>query len=559
MPSVRTLLVLILFALSARPAPSAPVEADHPVYAFLRKLQMRGVVAPGGLATLPRPKEEIAALLDEAEASPRLHPLEKARIVLFRKQLNLAPPAEAGYRGRFRPLTYSDSDAYVSAGLEYFTGGYAQDSIPKAQAYAFGSLNATVEGAYKRKLQFVSTAGIAMERSHYPRFVENYDPQRGLPYNTDREGKAGKPRSVSTMDAFRTVVGWRDEDVRLELGSDWNQWGPGVWQHAFLSQRPWQWVQDSLPGDDSSQFPGTPYPGRYRRGFRYPGEGAPMTQARAGYRLGWLEYTKVVGARQGLWTDSSAYMVAHRLEARPWPFLGIGLQELVVTAGRSLDWTYVIPLVPLKFAEHELGDRDNSSMGFDVEALWAGRGRAYGELLLDDFSGWDPEFWGNKFAFTVGAEAVDFPFAGSLLQAEYSRVEAWTFTHTRLDGQLQHFGGLLGSSLPPNSHALHLAWEQPLPAAFDVRLEYLFMQRDAASRGSSIFDHHIDALDGSTKSFLGGVVETRNAITLAGTWRFDRFVELRAAAGFLSVDNWKSRQGSSLSWPTASGEVYLRY
>jgi hypothetical protein len=549
------LLALILAAVGVEALRAAPVEASHPVYAFLRRMEMRGLVPPGRLSTLPRAKEEIAAMLDAADGSGRLRPREKSDLELYRKMLDLAPTDSS----RFHPLVYADSNTSAAGRIEYFTGGYAQDSIPHARAFAFGSLNATVEGAYKKRLQFVSSAGIGMERSRYPRFVENYDPSRGMPYNTDREGKAGIPRSVSTMDAFRTVVGYRDESLRFEVGSDWNQWGPGIWQHAFLSQRPWFWVQDSLPPDDSSHFAGTPYPGRYRRGYRYPGEAAPMTQARMAFRLGWLEYTKVVAERQGLFTDSAAHVIAHRLEARPWSFLGIGVQEMVATAGRPLDWTYAIPLVPLKYAEHQLGDRDNAAVGVDAEVLWAGRGRAYGELFLDDFSGFDLNFWGNKFAFMLGAEAVDLPIAGSLLQIEYARVEPWTFTHTGVDNQLQHFGALLGSSLPPNSHALHVAWQQTLPFALEARLEYVFMQRDAASRGSSVFDFHNDAVDGTTKEFLGGVVETRNEVNLGVTYRWDRFVQLDGSAGYLDVENWKSRRGASISWPSVSGEIRLRY
>src|SRR6185436_7570429 len=109
--------------------------------------------------------------------------------------------------------------------------------------------------------------------------------------------------------------------------------------------------------------------------------------------------------------------------------------------------------------------------------------------------------------FTVGAEAVELPFEGSVLQAEYSRVEPWTFTHRQIDDQLQHYGALVGSSLPPNSHALHLAWEHALPKALDLRLEYLFLQRGLGDRGSSVFDWHSDVADSRTKTFLGGTVE----------------------------------------------------
>lgn len=545
----------LIFA-TARAVLATPVDIANPVYDFLRRLEMEGRIKPGYLNTLPLAKSEVGALLQEAQShADALTAWEKARLDGYREAFGLMESRD----GRFHPLGYRDSSFQVGIRGQSFNGGYIEDSIPRAQTHAFGSLFGTIEGSYKDRIQFLSTAGSGQERSLHERFTETYNPARGMPYNTDREGKSGIPRTVSTFDAFRTVVGYEEPDARLEFGTDWNQWGPGVWQHAFLSQRPWFWVQDSLPASDSAGFEGTPLAGRYRRGYRYPGESAPMTQMRMAIRMGKFSYTKVVAQRTGLWSDSLAHLVAHRLEYRPWGFLGLGMQEMIVTAGRTMDWTYIIPLVPLKYTEHELGDRDNAAVGMDAEVLLAGRGRVYGELLVDDFSGWDLDFWGDKFAYSLGAEAIGFPFAASRVQVEYAHVEPWVFTHRVPDDQMQHFGALLGSSLPANSHAVHAAWEHPLRFDLDLRLEYAFMQRDAASRGSSPFDVHETDRDGTQKVFLGGIVETRHALDLSGTWRWRRFVEFRGSLGYLEVENWKSEEGKSLSSPTLSGELILRY
>ena len=450
-----------------------PVDIANPVYDFLRRLELEGRIRPGCLGALPLPKSQVTALLREAgSGSAGMPDWEAKRLEGFREEFGLAESRD----GRYHPLVYRDSAFRVAISAESYNGGFLRDSLPRAMTHGFGSISGAIEGSYRENLQFISNAGSGQERSWHERATENYDPGRGLPYNTDRTGKAGIPRTASTFDAFRTVAGYESEGFRLEFGNDWNQWGPGIWQHAFLSRKPWFWVQDSLAASDSAGFKGSPQAGRYRRGYRYPGETAPMTQLRMGFRLGKFAYTKVVAERTGLWADSLAHMVAHRLEYRPWGFLGIGLQEMVMTAGRSLDWTYAIPLVPLKYAEHELGDRDNAAVGVDAEALWAGHGRVFGELLLDDFSGWDLEFWGAKYAYSAGAEAVGWPFPAARLQIEYAHVEPWVFTHGVRGDQMQHFGALLGSALPPDSHALRAAWEQAVRFDLDLRLEYAFMQ-----------------------------------------------------------------------------------
>jgi len=534
---------------------AVPVDIGSPVYPFLHRLELEGRIAPGHLTTLPIAKSEAASLLEQASRSEGLPDWERRRLDGFREEFGGLDSKD----GRLHRLGFRDSSFRVAIGAEDFSGVYVADSLPKARTYGFGVLTAKAEGDFKEHLQFLTYANAGQERSLHERFVENYDPQRGQPYNTDRLGKQGVPRTEGTFDAFRTVIGYEQTGLRAEFGADWNQWGPGLWQHATLSRQPWFWVQDSLPPNDSAGFLGTPNPGRYRDGYRRPGEAAPMTQARLSVRAGRFLYTKVIAQRTGLWSDSLAYLIAHRLEWRPVDRIGLGISEMVATGSRPLDWTYVIPLVPLKYAEHELGDRDNSALSADIEVLLPGHARVFGELFLDDWSGWDLDFWGDKYAFSLGGEIAGFPLAGSLLQIEYARVEPWLFTHRMQGRQFQNFGALLGSSLPPDSHALRAAWEHALGADLDLRLDYAFMQRNAVDRGTSIFDWHNDALDGTLKEFLGGTVETRNAISAGATWRWRRFVELSGAAGWMWVEDWKSQPGESLSAPTLSTELTLRY
>ncbi len=116
-----------------------------------------------------------------------------------------------------------------------------------------------------------------MERDHNAHFTggDNYDPQNGLPYNVNNEGLTNFSPYVSTFDAFRLVAGVGDSKLRLEAGQDWDEWGPGHWQHTTLSTHPYFWDSDSLAASPAVGFNGTQSPGSYRRGYRYPGEGPP--------------------------------------------------------------------------------------------------------------------------------------------------------------------------------------------------------------------------------------------------------------------------------------------
>lgn len=529
-----------------------PIEVQSPVYDFLRRGEAMGLVPLGFTSTLPKDRREILAALQSLEAQTS-DTWMKQSADRFRSELDWA---ERQNRSR---LIYRDSNAVGGAQVDYLTEGAWQDSLPRPQGYAFGSFAVGVAGTYRDRIYLLSQAFLGQERSRVDRFRENYNAGEGMPYNTDREGKAGIARGVSTFDGFRTVMGYGDGHARVELGQDWNAWGPGVFQHATLGARPWFWVQDSLPASDSVGYAGTVHPGGYRRGYRNSGEAAPLPQGRLTLQVGSLEYTKVVAQRTGLDTDSAAWLIAHRLVWRALPKLAIGATEMVALAGRSPDLVYMIPLVPLKYAEHELGDRDNIALSLDVNAVLPGRVRAYGEILLDDYSGFPLDFWGNKLAFTLGANVIDPGLSRTDFTVEASQVGPWLFSHHHRDTQMQSYGALLGSSLPPDSRSLRLQAIHHWNAAWDWNVDYAYLERSVGVREASLFSVHIDSLDGNRTRLLHDRVEMRHAWTASATWRPTRYLTLFGLLGGLWVKDWKGEIGLDLASPLAEGRLVISY
>jgi hypothetical protein len=287
-----------------------------------------------------------------------------------------------------------------------------------------------------------------------------------------------------------------------------------------------------------------------------------MPQVRLAFRGGTFSYVKAVAQRDGILEDGTASVIAHRLEWRPRPWLALGGTELASIGGRVPEPVHWLPLVPLKFMEHQVRDLDNLALSADVELVRRGLGRLYGELYLDDFSGPPFGFWGNKFAWTVGAEWID-PFRplglGGALRVEFAHVDPWVFTHHLPDRQHQHGGALYGSRLPANAHALWVEAEADLPFGLAGSLQWTFQQRDLRTRGSSPFDVFLAGIDNREKDFLGLHPETRNQVTLDLTWSWRRHVAFTAGAGLLAVDDWKGRAGKSLISPSLLGELIVRY
>ncbi len=540
-------------------APMAqPIEAGHPVYPFLRSLEVKKAIPSLPLGSLPLSKREVlSALRIAAETEASLTPWERARVRDFRREL------DDSLRITNSPLAWSAGEQSLLGSVRYYTGIFHQDSVPHADTYGFGTLGAQVDGSLSNNLSFTAGAFIGSERSYHPRFKMNYDPQRGLPYNAE-QGRNGDPDdldNVSTFDGYRAVFSYKATGFRLDAGYDWNQWGFGQWQHPSFSTAPWFWVKESPAFDEGSGYKGDPFPGTYRRGYEYPGQGAPMLQARTVFEMGPFRYTKFFAKRTGLFSDSSAYVSAHRLETELPRNVKLGIYEIVVYS-RPFEPTYALPLVPLFVAEHYLGDRDNIGMGFDASWVPMRGIRMYADLFLDDLL--NPaellgDYWGNKYAFSVGLETVDLFLPGASLGMEYARVEPWVFGHHTSDNQMQHFGHLLGSSLPPNSHGMKISLRQTLTSYMQIGLNYTVEQMGADARGASLFHIHDAMIDGTTKEFLSEGTAIRNDWRLESTFSHGYWVSYRLAAGWSFIDNGRESPKPKFSTPVVSGEFVVKY
>jgi len=560
---MRFLGIAFLFvSLFSSAALAMPVDVSNPVADFLRRLEEKGVVPIGFWSTLPRDESEVAAVLKQAEQKESsLNSWDRRRLEHYLDEFD---PERKKHGTK---LHYEDSSFMLHGEVEYFTGGYSVDSITErdnkeSDAYAFGSFAPTIEATYGRFTYLTTSAFVGMERSVPARFpVDNYDPQNGLPYNVANMGINNSDQHVSTFDGFRMVGGAGNSNIHLEIGQDWNEWGPGHWQHTTLSDHPYFWDSDSLAADSAVGFYGggqrpLVYPGSYRRGYEYPGQGPPMPQIR--FRVGsdhW-DYVKIIAQTMGI-NDSFSTLFAQRLSAHFGSFR-FGASELLAFGRPSIPLTAYLPAVPLLFAEHEgAGETGNAALSADAEWIWTGHGRLYGELYVDDFNGFPLDRWNDKFASVLGASWQDAFGLPSEIHMEYAFVDPWVYEHYENDEQLQNYGSLLGSMLPPNSQGVFASVGFPLPKAIDGLLEWDFRQRDLKSAGSSIFDVHGTSSD--IMQFLAKDVETRNQITLSMDWSWKRFVQLKAGAGWLWVETWEGNPVENLSTPSVFGEVTLKY
>lgn len=545
---------------------SWPVAVDHPVNAFIKKMELKGLIDIQGLNTLPLQSGVIQdALILLEKKSSQLAPLQRKKLRYFLIEYGITKDPSLyplRYKERYSKIKTSDAGSTRRSEQKpfsrdvksiHFSGfydlDYAQSDSNDAQ---YGTLwdiiGGQFEGQWGENISYQAQAGVIRDYSSEARFSDTYDPSLGLPYNTpDNRLGEGAVFTNASQDAFRAIFSWTPDIFTLEFGQDWNQWGPGIVQHSGISSSGYLWLQDSLNNDqiigpnnsltDSSLY--TPYWKSVRRGYFKPGQAPPMPQFRIRMDWGKVTYLQFAAQRQGLIHNPKAMLFGHRIEVKlhDWK---LGIYELISTSREDNSWTYWTPLVPYFVAEHHTGDRDNTTLGLDVDYKIINNLRAYTELFLDDMlspTEIHKNYWGNKYALTIGFEWIDFFTWGNSFQLEYARVEPWLFSHVTADNQFQNHGFLIGSSLPPNSHQVFSSYTQNIFDILAINLAYTWQQHQLYDRGSSILDLHSEEFDSATKVFLGEKSKTSHIVDASVIWAPWYYSDFEAGLRYVNNSN----------------------
>jgi len=148
------------------------------------------------------------------------------------------------------------------------------------------------------------------------------------------------------------------------------------------------------------------------------------------------------------------YIVGHRWEFSPWPWMNAAFSEFVVYGDRPVEPSYMLPMIFLWSAQHNLNDRGNMLMGIEGELFPVDGLKLYGSFFLDElvlselFNDW----WANKQGYQMGMHlsGQSFPWASDL-RLEISYVRPWTYTHKYDYNTFTHNGSGLGFPYGPNS------------------------------------------------------------------------------------------------------------
>jgi hypothetical protein len=222
-------------------------------------------------------------------------------------------------------------------------------------------------------------------------------------------------------------------------------------------------------------------------------------------------------------TDTRS-IYAHRYEWRVNADLLLGVSEQLIFFDEEDAFAFV-PVVPLFISKGARAERDNNgNIAADVSYRLGRFLRMYSEFLIDDLqspTSLFDDFWGNKWAWMFGTQAVrDLPLGQGGVVLEYSRVEPWVYTHYLAATAQAANGGLpLGNPQGPNSQ-----WMVLKTYLRGTRGWYASLQSDLLwkghDRGSALNDDR-EGVPPLRKIFLDGVTRPTWAVSpLAGyAWK----------------------------------------
>ena len=503
------------------------MEVEHPVYAFLNRMQLRGLLPGYSRAMLPLERKQVTAMLRGlGEKTAELSGAERSLAGRFADEFVAEADGTQDAAALFQtPLpdlidaTFSDREKFLYrwrsedgesffaaeflGSLEYrtLTDGDAASNVTLAQLG--GRFRGTLGGTVGFGLR--ATNGTAVGTRSLA--LSDHELRRNFNF-------AGLDKDFYDFSEAYVSATWNWGSAAI--GREKRMIGSGISNQMLLST-------NAQPFDAVTL---TAHAGAFRFLFLH------------GFLLSELEIHE-----QGRPYYDSKYVAMHRAEADIAGAVRFGVFESVVYSQRELDFGYLIPVNFYKSAEHAGGDRDNPMLGFDLATLFLPGTQLYGSWLIDDvdFSRLGDEWWGNKFLWQGGVmNATLLPNTDIAL--EYTRIDPYVYTH-RLDGnQYTHNHDALGVELAPNSDELYASLRHWVGARLWLQLEWHHRRHgrnEVDAEGNILVNHGGDIYvtrdydrDSEIAPFLAGPRDDSDILTLSARWEPWRNIVFRGVYRF---------------------------
>ncbi len=524
---------------------SEDVPANHPVYLFLKRMEVKGIIVRYHDAILPLSRREVASFLDSVDA--RRKELSAAERGWLGDYLSEFQYDRTGSTQGFAYL-FGRSDSTEAGGIsgeftnrEKFLYAYTDSSVA---LFTNGLLDVdvraingdTMGSAGSQYLQFGGRArGSIWGKLGYfiqwtnaqfwgSRELLELDPQVRQSYTL-------KTTNAQNFDFVEGYVRYDPGIVSVQVGRERVLWGIGYNEKLTLS--------DNVPLFDFIRLDAS------YKALKYT------------FLHGWLMGKRTLTPFQ-LPGDTTTYeeptapdkyFAAHRLELS-FPFLfDIGFQEMVIYSNRAPDLAYLNPLTAIESAQRSRGDRDNVFWEFDLQTHLIPDIELSGSLLFDDINLPDlfTTKWTNRYGWQAGMMYTDaFLIENTSLMVEYCQFMPYVFSHDRSrDNSYTDQEYLLGPRIGPNADSWFVRGDYlpqrnltfSLSVTFERKGKNILDQSGTLVRnvGGDEFQPHRPS-DPETRTFLDGDLIKTQRVRLSATWEVINQIWLEGMVLFESIE-----------------------
>lgn len=186
-------------------------------------------------------------------------------------------------------------------------------------------------------------------------------------------------------------------------------------------------------------------------------------------------------------TVSDKYIAAHRLDFYMFKHIKFGIQEFSIYSNRAVDLGYLNPVTFFESVQRSRGERDNGFLGFDLQIRPFKNFELHADIFFDDIEipKWGQNKWDNKYALQFGFMSVDpLGIKNVDFVAEYTRVDPFVFSHSRSrDNQFSSDKILLGTQIGPNAESYFFKLNTLLTHRLNFSVTYEYQRS-----GENIYD-----------------------------------------------------------------------
>ena len=549
--------VILLFSFCLTIQVNAQIELvppSHPVYDYLKRMQVKGIIPEYNSSNIPISRGEIAGYLKIIEGQ-KLTGTDKYMMEDYkaefefdmtgslRKSTNLfnkfnSESIFGNHRQKYI-YNYADTNAslFFDINGDFYQRNSKGDSIGN-NAITLGELGFRIRGSLYNSVGFYLRASNGQKIKGQSKdiiFAANYDPL--LKANTKFVNEQKNFDSYEGYLRYQTPSNW----LSVTVGKEALYEGFGYIDKMFLSNNtiPFNFLKLDIA---------------YKK-FKYS-----------------FLYGSIKGDSLGIDLQSKN-IVSHRLDIGLTRKFKLGFYESVIISNNPFSFTYLNPISFLTSADLNTGAKEttdnNTLAGFDFELAPIKNITFQGTLLIDDLNlstlyKSDSTSNDNKFGYQLGifwADALSLPNVN--LKLEYTRLDPFVYSHRSNKSSYTNWDMSLGHALPPNSDEIALNLHYDVTNRIKFNFLYQFQRSGEGILIDSItgkliinYGGNINRGDGDlyiTKiNFLNGNRINRSIITFNLVFEPIKqyFVELKYQLRILNLKYLDRQVNESLYWAT---------